>query len=309
MARLPGTVPKCAYVIVAYRSARDLEGCLDAIDRDRKGRPWPIVVVDNASPDESGVVAKRHRCSPVVVRLTKNYGFGTGCNRGASVCASETIFFVNPDARVTPGVTDRLLNAMDADTTLGVVGAATIDPAGEYRGVSAGAEPNLRSALGHFLFFGRIPLVRRLFVPMYLAPGARSQLVDWVGGAALMTRRSVFEAIGGFDEAMFLYMEDVDLCRRSRLRGSRVRYIAEAIVEHRMGGSQGPDAVDRWYEAFHAYISVRGSRSARAVDLLATIGLSFRLIAYVLARRQGQARRMMRATRAAALNALGRPGP
>jgi N-acetylglucosaminyl-diphospho-decaprenol L-rhamnosyltransferase len=305
-AALPGTVPKCAYVIVAYRSARDLDSCLDAIDRDRKGRPWPIVVVDNASPDDSAAVAKRHRSSPHVVRMTENYGFGTGCNRGAAVCASETIFFVNPDARVTRGVTDRLLSAMDADTHLGIVGAATTDPAGEYRGVSAGAEPSLRSALGHFLFLGRIPVVRRLFVPMYLAPGARSQLVDWVGGEALMVRRSVFEAIGGFDERMFLYMEDVDLCRRSRLIGARVRYLAEAIVEHNMGGSQGPEAVDRWYDAFHAYTSARETSSVRAIDLVATLGLSMRFIAYVLTRRQGQARRMMRATMAASLHALGR---
>ena len=238
--------------------------------------------------------------------MTKNDGFGTGCNRGASACASETIFFVNPDARVTPGVTDRLISAMDADTSLGIVGAATTDPAGEVSAVSAGAEPSLRSALGYFLFLGRIPLVRRLFAPMYLAPGAGSQLVDWVGGAALMVRRSVFEAIGGFDEAMFLYMEDVDLCRRSRLSGSRVRFLAEATVEHKMGGSQGPDAVDRWYEAFHAYTSARGRWSGRAIDLIATLGLSFRLVAYVITRRQGQARRMMRATMAAAVHALGR---
>jgi GT2 family glycosyltransferase len=141
---------------------------------------------------------------------------------------------------------------------------------------------------------------------MYLAPGARSQLVDWVGGAALMVRRSAFEAIGGFDEAMFLYMEDVDLCRRSRLGGWRVRYLAEAVVEHRMGGSQGPEAVDRWYEAFHAYAGARRSRSARPIDVIATLGLSFRFIAYVMTGRQGQARRMGRATMAAASFALGR---
>ena len=306
MARPPEQVPACAYVIVAYRSARDLDRCLDAIERDRDGRPWPIVVVDNASPDDSADVAERHRSSPIVVRLTENHGFGAGSNRGASVCASETIFFVNPDAHLTPGVTDRLISAMEADSRLGIVGAATTDPAGEYRAVSAGADPSLRSALGHFLFLGRIPVVRRLFVPMYLAPGARSQLVDWVGGAALMTRRSVFESVGGFDEAMFLYMEDVDLCRRSRLIGSRVLYLAEAKVEHRMGGSQGPEAVDRWYAAFHTYVSAKGSGSARAIDLIAALGLSVRLIAYVIMRRQGQARRMRRATMAALVHGLGR---
>ena len=121
-----------------------------------------------------------------------------------------------------------------------------------------------------------------------------------------MVRRSAFEAIGGFDEAMFLYMEDVDLCRRSRLGGWRVRYLAEAVVEHRMGGSQGPEAVDRWYEAFHAYAGARRSRSARPIDVIATLGLSFRFIAYVMTGRQGQARRMGRATMAAASFALGR---
>jgi N-acetylglucosaminyl-diphospho-decaprenol L-rhamnosyltransferase len=291
---------------VAYRSALDLDGCLDAIDRDRNGRPWPIVVVDNASPDDSAAVAQAHPSSPELVRMTQNHGFGAGCNRGASACASETIFFVNPDARLTPGATNRLLMAIDADANIGIVGAATLDPAGEYHVVSAGAEPSLRSAIGHFLFLGRLPILGRLFAPMYLPPAAPSQLVDWVGGAALLARRSVFQAVGGFDETMFLYMEDVDLCRRSRSIGGRVRYVADAIVEHRVGGSQGPDAVDRWYEAFHAYTSARGRWSARAIDIVAAVGFSARLLMYLLTRRRGQARRMMRATVAAAAHALAR---
>ena len=81
---------------------------------------------------------------------------------------------------------------------------------------------------------------RPLFPPLQLASGSRAQAVDWVGGAAMMVRRDAFLDVGGFDSSIFMYMEDVDLCRRLRANGWTIRYEPGVSVEHDLGGSQGP---------------------------------------------------------------------
>jgi N-acetylglucosaminyl-diphospho-decaprenol L-rhamnosyltransferase len=284
-------------VIVAYRSAAHLVACLDAIDADRGTSDRSIVVVDNDSPDESGDVAAGHRSHPVVLRLQRNVGFGAGCNAGAGVVAADALLFVNPDARIGPGAGDRLLAELQSDARIAVVGASVVPGRGAE---AAGAEPSARSAIGHFLFAGRVGPLRRLFPPLQLRHGSgRADDVDWVGGAAMMVRRLAFDQVGGFDERLFLYMEDVDLCRRLRQHGWRIRFAPDAAVDHDLGGSQGPEQAERWYRAFDAYVRrTHGPVQARVAAAAAATGMGLRALVYRLAGLPG-ADRMGRGARAA----------
>ncbi len=295
---------RLAYVIVAFRSARDLPGCLDAIAADRVEGD-EIIVVDNASPDDSAAVAHAHAARPKVVLSPDNRGFGAGCNLGAAASSSDLLLFVNPDARLAPGATAELLAAADADPTVAVFGAAIAGPGGERGAASAGFEPSLRTAAGHFLLLARIPVVGRLFPPLQLPATSAERNPDWVSGAALMVRARAFASIGGFDESLFMYMEDVDLCRRLRERGHAVAYVPEARVEHALGGSQGAEQAERWYRAFHAYVRQhRGPIEARVTSLAAALGLALR--AAVLRRgNRAHSRRLARAARCALRLALG----
>lgn len=287
----PGRV---AYVIVAYRSERDLDGCLDAIAADAPDDAQ-IIVVDNASPDASAEVARAHPSAPVVIHCAVNSGFGNGSNAGATVSDREFVFFVNPDARLVSGATMALLEAADAEPDVAALGPFILGPGGERGALNAGFEPSLRSSIGHFLFGARVPLVGRWLPPLQLPAGPGVRHPDWVSGAAIMVRRTRFQAVGGFDPSMFMYMEDVDLCRRLRAQGARIRYVPEACVHHTLGGSQGADQAERWYRAFHAYLVMhRGAREARASDICAWVGLSVR--ALILWRRNpALARRLARA--------------
>jgi GT2 family glycosyltransferase len=122
----------------------------------------------------------------------------------------------------------------------------------------------------------------------------------------MLVRRDAFEAVGGFDERFFLYMEDVDLCRRFRAAGYRVAYEPGAIVRHAIGGSQSADQPARWYRAFHAYLGEgRGPVTARLAAAVAALGMAVRWIAY-RGRRPAQAVRMRTAARTAAALAFGR---
>jgi GT2 family glycosyltransferase len=122
-----------------------------------------------------------------------------------------------------------------------------------------------------------------------------------------MVRRAAFSEVGGFDPSIFLYMEDVDLCRRLRATGWRVRYEPGVSVEHDVGGSQGTDQAERWFVAFHQYVvRRRGSRYARATSALAAVGLGVRALVLGF-RRPAHARRLARAARTAAILAVRAP--
>lgn len=286
------------FVVVAYKSSGELTGCLDAIASDAPAGS-KVVVVDNASPDDSATVAGSHPLRARIVSSTTNLGFGGGCNLGTEGSEADALFLLNPDARLQPGATALLVAALEADASLGVVAPRVIDPTGESRAASAGAEPSLRSSIGHFLALGRIPAVRRLFRPVYLADGGVRSRPDWVSGAAMLVRKSAYDEIGGFDERIFMYMEDVDLCRRLREKGWTVGYEPDAVVEHVMGHSQSADQPVRWYRGYHAYIAVhRGSLHARAASLVAAVGLGLRAVAYRRMRPVNSAR-MARSARAA----------
>jgi N-acetylglucosaminyl-diphospho-decaprenol L-rhamnosyltransferase len=291
--------PHVDYVVVAYRSERHLGPCLDAIDADRPDGA-SVIVVDNASPDRSADVARHHRSHPHLLVSPRNLGFGGACNLAFDASSANLLFFVNPDARLAGGTTASLIAAIEADSAIAAVGPRIDDPAGGLRAASAGFEPSVRSVLGHFLLLARLPRVGRFFPPLQLPFGSPAQLVDWVGGAALMVRSDAFRGIGGFDPSMFLYMEDVDLCRRLRATGWTIRYEPGALVEHDLGGSQGTEQAERWFAAFHRYVARRrGTTHARVASALAAVGLGLRAVVFSV-RRPVHARRLARAARAAA---------
>ncbi len=296
------------FIIVAYRSAAEIIGCLDSIQADAP-EGTRVVVVDNASPDESARVAGTHPLEPRIVTSGKNLGFGGGCNLGATGSDADALFFLNPDARLMPGASAVLTAALESDIELAVVAPRVIDPTGESRASSAGAEPSLRSSLGHFLALNRMPGIGAYFKAVYLADGRIRTRPNWVSGAAMLVRKSAYDEIGGFDDRLFMYMEDVDLCRRLREQGWAIGYEPDAIVEHVMGHSQSSDQPIRWYRAFHAYVADRrGPGHARAASLVAGLGFGLRALAY-RGRRPINSARMARSARAAFRFVVSPPGP
>jgi N-acetylglucosaminyl-diphospho-decaprenol L-rhamnosyltransferase len=293
------------YIVVAYRSEPYIGSCLDAIEADRPDNA-SVIVVDNASPDGSAQVAERHPSRPRVIASQRNLGFGGACNLAVEASQADLLFFMNPDARLTRGTTAGLIDAIESESSVGAAGPWIGDSAGDLRAASAGFEPTLRSVLGHFLLLSRLPVVGRLFPPLQLPAGSPAQAVDWVGGAALLVRAKAYRTVGGFDPSIFLYMEDVDLCRRLREGGWTIRYEPRVSVVHELGGSQGPEQASRWIAAFHDYLARgHGDAYARMASAVAACGLGLRSVVLAPTRR-AHAQRLARAAAAAAGLAFGR---
>lgn len=188
-----------------------------------------VVVVDNASGDGS---ADRLRSTfaddPVrVVESDRNRGFGPAVNLAVTSCRAPLLLILNSDAEILPGSLGRLVRALVADDSTGVVAPAVYEPDGQT--LQAGT-------------YGRLPGRRDIvfgngWTKPPEAEDSDGTTPEWVSGVAMLLRRADFEALGGFDEGFGMYFEDIDLCRRLRDAGKSVRRELTAGVVHGLGQS------------------------------------------------------------------------
>lgn len=222
-----------AAVVVNYNSGGALAGCVASL---RQQGVDEIVVVDNASRDSS-LAEARGDGSIRLVESSRNLGYGRAANLGAKATTAPYLLICNPDLVAQPGAVQALVARLEGDESLAVAGPMLRDSDGEV--YPSGREfPALGEAIGHAfvgLVWGGNPWTRR-----YRRLGAdqhRPRPADWVSGAFLLVRRLAFESVGGFDEAYFMYVEDVDLCWRLKRAGWGTFYEPAAEVSHEQGVS------------------------------------------------------------------------
>jgi len=221
-------------VVVNYNTRSHLLECVRSLRADGVAE---VVVVDNASADGSGDALRQSDPDAVLLSMPSNLGYGTAANRGVSVTDAAYVMIMNPDTVVEPGTTKVLAEALDRDPGLAVVGPRMENLDGSLY-PSARCFPDLVDAAGH-AFLGFVapanPYTRR-YRMLDWDHGAAGE-VDWVSGACMLARRSAFVSAGGFDEAYFMYAEDVDLCWRLRQAGWRIGYEPGGRVVHSLGAS------------------------------------------------------------------------
>ena len=265
-------------VVVNYEAGDHLRRCVASL---RAAGVGEVVVVDNGSRDGSVRAAAAADPGLVVVPSGANLGYGSAANRGAAVATGEVLLVLNPDVVVAPDAPAVLAAALAASSRRGVVGPRIDTPAGA-RYPSPRTFPALGDALGH-AFVGLVaPRNRwsRRYKRLDAEPGAGP--VDWVSGSCVAVARPCFEALGGFDEAYFMYAEDVDLCWRARRAGFEVAYEPAARVVHVQGVS-ADRAPYRMIVAHHRSLLRFSARTAtgrrRALLPLVAAGLAARALA------------------------------
>ena len=242
------TAADVTIVSVSYNSADMLEGMLHSLPEGA-----PVVLVDNASADIANTRAIAQAAGARLRSLSRNIGFGAACNRGAEAAKTEFVLFLNPDARLKGGALESLLE--DA----------------AHNPDAVAFNPRLVGADGKAHFKRRSKLLPRA---AWLGRGwpEASCDVPVLSGAALLVRRADFEAVGGFDPALFLYHEDDDLSLRLAARG-RLRFVREACVMHAGGRSSSRNPAVAGFKAYHmARSAVLAKRKhGRPFPLLSTL--------------------------------------
>jgi N-acetylglucosaminyl-diphospho-decaprenol L-rhamnosyltransferase len=220
-------MPRLSIVIVSFNARADLERCLASLVAHRPRIDHEIVVVDNASADDT-VAALRERWPGIrLLEAGGNVGFAKANNLGIRSTFGELVLLLNGDTLVPEGAIDALVAVLDRRPDVAVAGPRLVDAHGRpelSHGRMISPFNELRQQLrarGN---------VRRLT--------SREREVDWVSGACLLVRRADAEAVRLLDERYFMYTEDVDFCAAIRARGRRVLFTPAAQIVHLRGRSR-----------------------------------------------------------------------
>ena len=272
----PRLRPSTAVLIVNYKAYVELRACLTSL-MPQLGMDDEVVVVDNESDAQALRAAVGGYPFVSAIRCVDNLGFAAGANLAATRARATFLLLLNPDTLIEGPVVRVLSDRLMTDPDVGVVAPRVLNFDGSVQ-ATARRFPNATTAIG-----GRSTWMTRRFPNNWLSRRnlvARSASqpvdVDWLSGACFMTRRDLFERLGGFDERFFLYWEDADYCLRAAAAGARRVYVPTVDVRHLAGRSSDRNPVEA-IRAFHrsAYLMFREQASwpARVIAPLVRFGL------------------------------------
>lgn len=225
-------------VILSWNTADLLDACLGALRDHPYAGTSEVIVVDNASSDDSVARVKGSFPDVRLIENTTNRGYSGGNNDGLRVARGRWLLLLNSDTEVGPGALDRLVACVRETTGAGAVTCMLTNPDGTLQ-PSCMRFPTIRTALVFDTFlrhfgFGKRHL-DRYFMRDFDHRSARE--VDQIPGTCTLMPREVLEQIGFLDERLWLFFNDVDLCRRIRDAGHSIHYVPDVSILHHYGAS------------------------------------------------------------------------
>jgi len=214
-----------------------------------------VVVVDNASTDDSLQGLEEIPIPLQIIRNAENQGFATGCNQGAAGSNADYLLFFNCDTLLfTNSLTDVIaFMEQPENSTIGICGICLVDKAGTP-GTAAARFPTLRIMLGKMS--GLSHLLPSIFPSHLMRPTEMmvNRDVDQVIGAFFLIRKKVYDQCHGFDERFYVYFEEVDLALRAKALGYRSYYLANVQAVHVGGGLSGQAKARRLFYSLRSRI-------------------------------------------------------
>jgi GT2 family glycosyltransferase len=242
-------------VILNYKQKGLVRQCIKGIVSAQPKLDYEIIVVDNNSGDgclamvnnfvnqlnvQNDFQKKHLPIKPdivipemITIQSPTNDGFSAGNNLGIKRARGEYIMILNPDIAIVPDVLEKMCQYMKANPKIGILGPKLINPDGSAQ-YSCRRFPSLITPAFRRTKLGSLPFAKKM-VDQYLMKDfdqKQTRTVDWLFGACLLVRKSVFEKVGLFDERFFMYFEDLDLCRRVWHGGYEVVYYTDVEVVH-----------------------------------------------------------------------------
>ncbi len=198
-----------------------------------------IIVVDNLSTDGSMEYLQPKFTGVQFLQAGTNLGFAKACNKGLMYATGNYILFLNPDTLVAEDTLETCIQFLEKQTDVGAVGVRMLDGSGRFLKESKRAFPSPLTSL--FKLFGLSTVFprSRTFSRYYLGhlDAHQNHKVDVLAGAFMMVRKEVLEKVGSFDEAFFMYGEDIDLSYRIQKAGYQNYYLADSEIIHFKGES------------------------------------------------------------------------
>lgn len=243
--------PILSIVIVSFNAKYFLYLTLKSLEKIANQFPIEIIVVDNVSTDKLDTIST-HFPHVKFIQNQKNIGFGAANNVGVAQASSDSILILNPDTIISENLITKGLELLNQIENVGAIGVRMLDGKGNYLPESKRGFPDLGSSiyklLGlHKLFPSQSPLNK-----YYLsnANHNENQLIEVISGACFFIKKTVYEAVGGFDEKYFMYGEDIDISKELSQKGYQNYFIGEEEIIHFKGESSKKS---QWNYHHHFY--------------------------------------------------------
>ncbi|MBD2508070.1 glycosyltransferase family 2 protein [Nostoc muscorum FACHB-395] len=221
-------------ILVNYNGVNILPDCLDSIQKFIDIPNHEIILVDNASSDGSAELVEANYPQIRLVKQLENRGFGAGNNAGAKLASGEFLFLLNTDTVLNSNIIPPLIELMQADPQVGIIGPKLLNPDGSLQisvspALGIKGEYQARQLHKAYQNISQQHLIEQKFQEI--------REVDIVVGAAFFIRSSLFHELGGFDENFFMYFEESDLCQRAQYQGYKIIYTPHVSLIHLKGYS------------------------------------------------------------------------
>lgn len=218
---------KVAVVVITYNGKHHLKECFESL-KYQTFHNFELFLIDNYSKDGSSEYTNKFFPYVNIIRLKKNYGFAGGYNKAIKKVKSEYIAFLNDDTKVDPKWLEELVQVIEKDKKIFAVGSKLLFYNYPDTINHAGA---MITPIGAGIDIG--------FGQKDSSNFNEQKYVGAVCGGGMLTRKKIFQQLGGFDEDYFAYFEDLDICWRAWLLGYKTIYVPNSIVYHKYGGSWG----------------------------------------------------------------------
>ncbi|HPU28864.1 MAG TPA: glycosyltransferase family 2 protein [Syntrophorhabdaceae bacterium] len=228
---------KVSVIIVSWNSQEFLVPCLTSVFNKNPDFNYEIILVDNASTDNSVSLVKEHFSQVKIIENKENVGFTKANNQGIMASSGEYILLLNPDTiLVDDNLFKKWISFMDEHPEAGASGCRLVYPDGEHQIGDAGYRPSLKTVINWSFFLSRVFFgFKGLFVNYrnLISPIE----VDWICGADFLIRRSIIDKVGPMNEDIFMYADDIEWGCRIRDYGYKVFYLPQFRIIHLQGGS------------------------------------------------------------------------
>ncbi|MGH2541898.1 MAG: glycosyltransferase family 2 protein [Ardenticatenaceae bacterium] len=234
-------------IILTWNNVNVTVACLESV-LGLTYRTYRVMVVDNGSEDGTVAVVRERFPSVAVIENDRNLGFAAGCNVGirhALAAGAAYVFLLNNDTIVPPDLLDVMVAQAEALPDVGIL-------APMLRYLDDPTRLWFAGSRRHWLTLESVefgPLG-----PRQQTDGAERRAVDYIFGTAMLIPRRVLEDVGLFDEAFFLYYEDMDLCLRIQAAGYRLYHIPDVSVQHQISASTRSVSAMRYYHKARASV-------------------------------------------------------
>jgi GT2 family glycosyltransferase len=274
-------------IIVSWNTKDYLLKCLDAVDRHSGNLDLEIIVVDNGSSDQSSQAVMEQYPDVKIIQNDVNTGFVKANNQGFALSTGKYILLLNTDAFINSSTLPNFYEHMENYPDTGAAGCKLLYEDQTLQR-SCYSFPTILTELWQFLFLDRIFKNSRIFGKYKMTYWDFNDMreVDSVMGACMILRRKAVDRVGLFDEKIFMYSEEVDLCYRLKKDDWKVRFVPTASAIHIWGGSSVQTPLQSFLNLYKSRVYFfrkhYGNFHASIYKIILSLGAFFRVPGYLL---------------------------